>query len=139
MAPRKRRIDEIQTVAEPMLPPEGITHLRQGAALFNDGAYWHAHEAWETAWLMMPEGPEGDAEIILRGLIQLAASLHLKEIGREDGAASNLRKAREKLALSPPHLMGFDIEALRQFIRAYENDATHGNAPRICIPVAAGL
>jgi len=64
----------------------------------------------------MPDDATGDAEIILRGLIQLAAAQHLIRKGRMEGAASNLRKAREKLALAPPRFMGIEITPLLRFI-----------------------
>ncbi len=126
MAPRKRRIEDIQRLAEPPLTPELTAYIREGGVLFNRGAWWHAHEAWESAWLRMPEGPAGDAEIVVRGLIQLAAALHLEGIGRQDGAASNLRKAVEKLALAPDHFLGIDIGALRSSIA---RRVLAGNAP----------
>lgn len=130
-APRKRRIDEIADLREPALPAPGWEHLRHGVLLFNGGSYWHAHEEWESAWLMMPDGEEGDAEIILRGLIQLAAALHLETIGRGDGAASNFRKSEEKLALAPGSFMGLDIGALRSSVRRYRNGEALRNPPQI--------
>lgn len=117
MAPRKRRIEEIGALSEPALTEVQREHLREGVELFNAGRYWHAHEAWEQAWLAMPEGPAGDAEIILRGLIQLAAAQHLLGDGRRDGAASNLRKAHEKLALAPSRYMGIEVAPLLRFIQ----------------------
>ncbi len=133
IAPRKRRTDEIVDLREPDLSPPGREHLRRGVLLFNSGSYWHAHEEWESAWLMMPEGEGGDAEIILRGLIQLAAALHLEGIGREDGAASNFRKSEEKLALAPGHFMGLDLAALRSGVLRYRSGDAPRNPPRIVL------
>jgi predicted metal-dependent hydrolase len=116
MPPRKRRIDEIATLREPAFSAEASEHMREGIDLFNAGRYWHAHEAWENAWLTMPNDASGDAEIILRGLIQLAAALHLVGERRLDGAASNLGKAREKLVLAPACFMGIAIAPLIPFI-----------------------
>ena len=117
MPPRKRRIDEITSLAEPHLTPEQQRHLDRGFELFDAGKYWHAHEEWEHLWLAMPDDASGDAEIVVRGMIQLAAALHLRSIGRLDGAASNFRKASEKLALAPPVFMGRDMEGLRRRMR----------------------
>ncbi|MCB2203318.1 DUF309 domain-containing protein [bacterium] len=86
-----------------------------GVALFNEGLYWHAHEAWEAAWLPMGDGAEDDAEIFLRALIQLASALHLKRIGRYKGARNQFTKAASKFAVMPPWLMQMDIAALRLF------------------------
>jgi uncharacterized protein len=116
MAPRKRRIDEIQSLREPVLSDAARAGFEEGIVLFNAGRYWHAHEEWEQAWLTMPDDASGDAEIILRGLIQLAAAQHLVGLGRLDGAASNLRKASEKLALAPSRFMGIAIAPLVTFI-----------------------
>jgi predicted metal-dependent hydrolase len=108
---------EIGTLIEPDLPEEGRLSLLEGVARFNAGAFWHAHEAWERVWLAMPDGPEGDGEIILRGMIQLAAALHLLGAGRLDGAASNFRKAASKLALAPPRFLGIAMDRLAELAR----------------------
>lgn len=66
----------------------------------------------------MPDGPDGDCEIVIRGLIQLAAGMHLLRIERRDGAASNFRKAAEKLALVPGGFLGIEMDTLIQFARS---------------------
>jgi predicted metal-dependent hydrolase len=117
MPPRKRRTDEIEELKEPELTATQREHFAEGIALFNAGRHWHAHEAWEQVWLEMSDGEEDDAEIILRGLIQLAAGLHLLSIGRLDGAASNFRKAYEKLSLAPAEFLKIDMRKLLEFLR----------------------
>ncbi|MEP7220285.1 MAG: DUF309 domain-containing protein, partial [Bacteroidota bacterium] len=77
MAPRKRTIEAIATLAEPVLSDQQRGDVDEGRLLFNAGNYWHAHESWERVWLAMGNDVGDDAEIILRGLIQLAAALHL--------------------------------------------------------------
>jgi hypothetical protein len=115
-APRKRRLDEISHIAEPPLTAEQRAWLDNGIALFNSGRPWHAHEEWEYLWRTMPEGKAGDGEIVLRGLIQLAAGRHLLRPGREQGALSNFRKAREKLLLAPPTFLGIHITPLIDYL-----------------------
>jgi predicted metal-dependent hydrolase len=44
--------------------------LARGIALFNEGRYWDAHEAWEEAWLPDRHGPDRG---FYKGLIQVAA------------------------------------------------------------------
>ena len=44
--------------------------LRRGIDLFNEGHYWHAHEAWEEAWTPDRHGPDRG---FWKGLIQIAA------------------------------------------------------------------
>jgi hypothetical protein len=117
MAPRKRGIDEIRGLREPVLGAAALAEFAAGVALFNAGRYWHAHEEWEKVWLTMPDDESGDAEIVLRGLIQLAAALHLLGLGRLDGAASNFGKALAKLAIAPPRFMGVAIVPLIEFIQ----------------------
>jgi predicted metal-dependent hydrolase len=115
-APRKREVGEIGRLIEPMLNSEQKGWLEKGILLFNSGEPWHAHEEWERLWLTMPEGRSGDAEIVLRGLIQLAAAIHLLKPGREEGSLSNFRKAREKLALAPQIFLGIKIQPLISYI-----------------------
>jgi predicted metal-dependent hydrolase len=114
--PRKRRIDEIATITDPSLSPEQRSWLDHGIELFNSGQPWHAHEEWEKLWLTMSDDKSGDAEILLRGLIQLAAGIHLLKPGREEGARSNFRKAREKLLLAPAVFLGIAIEPLVRYL-----------------------
>ncbi len=115
MPPRKRDIGEIQTLAEPVLDRRQKEHYLAGIALFNAGRYWHAHEAWEAAWMAMGNGSEDDAEIFFRALIQLASGLHLKRSGRLAGARSHFAKAHQKFAAMPAVFMGLDTISLRIF------------------------
>jgi len=63
----------------------------------------------------MGNTPEDDAEIVFRGLIQLAAACHCAASGRHTPAARNLAKTQEKLALYPGNLWGLNIaEILKQ-------------------------
>ena len=43
----------------------------RGIELFEHGYYWEAHEAWEGVWLAL--GRKGDAALLLKALIKLAA------------------------------------------------------------------
>lgn len=118
MPPKKRRPGDLGPLSEPPCGPEQAAHFARGVELFHKGAYWDAHEAWEAAWRLMGDGPEDDAEIVLRGLIQLAAALHAHARGRPGGARRNLDKARAKLALFPGTFWGLDVPALFQFARS---------------------
>lgn len=44
----------------------------RGRDLFDRGAFFEAHEAWEAAWLL----EAGSVRTALQGLIQIAAALH---------------------------------------------------------------
>jgi uncharacterized protein len=54
--------------------------LAEGVALFNQGRFWEAHEAWETAWIPDRHGPDRG---FYKGLIQIAAGcLHCRRANR---------------------------------------------------------
>lgn len=75
--------------------PLPLTALRDGAALFDRGAWWEAHEVWEHAWRHL----HGLPRHYLKGMIQLAAvNWHL--------ARGNRRAARRLLDTAVPHLCG---------------------------------
>ncbi|MBA3707533.1 MAG: DUF309 domain-containing protein [Planctomycetes bacterium] len=64
-----------------------------GVRLFDAGAFWDAHEAWEHLW----KADRGSDRHYLKGLIQYAAACHHLERG-------NLRPARTLLASGCAHL-----------------------------------
>jgi len=112
MPPRKRTAHKDISLSEPPCSETQAEFFTVGIAHFQRGAYWQAHEAWEGAWRLMGNGPEDDAEIILRGLIQLASACHCRQQGRNEPARRNLEKGREKLALYAGSLWGIDIPKL---------------------------
>lgn len=116
MAPRKRDPQSLTTVLEPPVSSAQFDAWHEGIELFNNGDYWEAHEQWEAVWLGMGDDGRDDAEIVVRGFIQLTAGLHLIAIGRLDGARSNLEKAAAKLALAPPSFLGIDVVPIRNLI-----------------------
>lgn len=65
--------------------------LAFGFDLLDRGYDWEAHEVWESAWQLTPDGP---ARELLRGLIQLAAARLQHRLGKSDGAA----RLRERAA-----------------------------------------
>lgn len=84
--------------------------LVRGARLFDEGAFFDAHEAWEERWRVESNA---DARKLLQALIQLAAALHKREVmGAPEAAGRLLARAREKLAALPPH-QGMDVDRLR--------------------------
>ncbi|MBN1447696.1 MAG: DUF309 domain-containing protein [Bacteroidetes bacterium] len=115
MPPRKREAGEITDISVPSFTDAQKSAYFEGLRRFNRGQYWHAHEAWEAAWLPMGDDAADDAEIFLRALIQLASGLHLKRIGRYNGAQNHFRKAAEKFRVIPTRFMGLDVASLRVF------------------------
>jgi len=70
----------------------------RGALLFDEGAFFEAHEAWEELWLVERDT---DAKRALQGLIQIAAGYHkLFAQDRPESAARLLQRGLEKLAAS---------------------------------------
>lgn len=67
--------------------------LSEGVQLFNAGAYWHAHEAWERGWLTSHE-PD---TTLYKGIIQAAAALVHWQRGNLKGLRRNWYKARPRL------------------------------------------
>jgi hypothetical protein len=86
--------------------------LEEGAALFDRGQFFEAHEVWEDAWRVS----EGQEKLLLHGLIQVAASLHKQQCGQPGGAASLLSKAQAKLSAFRGNARGFDPRALLESI-----------------------
>ncbi len=130
MPPRKRDVEEIIDLQEPAFDVEQQTNYLKGIALFNRGMYWHAHEAWEAAWIRMGNDRKDDGEIFFRALIQLASGLHLKRGGRYNGARSHFTKAGKKFAVMPPVFLGLDTIAMRIFAR---HQLTHFSQNFTCL------
>ena len=81
--------------------------LLRGVALFNDGRFWDAHEAWEALWL----AASGEEKQFLQGLIQLAAAYHHVQRGTSPrGAVRLFDAALRRLAPFPPEHDGIDRE-----------------------------
>ncbi|TYT62676.1 DUF309 domain-containing protein [Natrialba swarupiae] len=57
--------------------------LRAGAAIYNDGYYHAAHDAWEDHWLELEAGT--DDEQLLHGLIQATAAVYHAQDRNWDG------------------------------------------------------
>ncbi|MDH4228152.1 MAG: DUF309 domain-containing protein [Nitrospirota bacterium] len=108
---------------EPPQSPEQARDFSDGMTCFHHRDYWSAHERWEETWRRMGNTPQDDGEIVLRGLIQLAAALHAGSRGRRSAAVRNLAKAREKLGLCQGGFWGVDIGALCHRLDAAAGDA----------------
>ncbi len=82
--------------------------LAEGITLFNEGAHWHAHEAWEHLWLEL----HGEDKRFVQGLIMAAAMLvqHGKRIQR--GVENHYRNATDRLAPHAPKKWGIDVDGL---------------------------
>lgn len=101
-------------------------HYLEGITLFNGGKFWHAHEAWEEAWLA-----EGDPRIKLfyKGIIQTAAALVHWQKGNPKGLHLNWAKARGKLTQLPPEVFGLALPPLIDAMDAFEEAEGQGLTP----------
>jgi hypothetical protein len=81
----------------------------RGLELFNEGDYFEAHEALESAWRDEP----GSIRELYQGILQTAVSyLHIQH-GNYDGAIKVSARARVKLDKWPATCRGVDVAALR--------------------------
>ncbi|MFL5313370.1 MAG: DUF309 domain-containing protein [Myxococcales bacterium] len=86
--------------------PSTPVALRRGAALFDEGRFWDAHEAWEEAWLE----EDGEVRVLLQGLIQVAAGYHKATVQLQpNGCVKLLRSGLDKLEPLHPALLGVPL------------------------------
>ncbi|MEO7108949.1 MAG: DUF309 domain-containing protein [Polyangiaceae bacterium] len=72
----------------------------EGARLFDAGAFWEAHEAWESRWRVETDD---QARRTLQGLIQIAAGFHKWIVmGAPESAVRLLEKGGAKIDSPPP-------------------------------------
>lgn len=81
-----------------------------GLELFNQGAYFEAHEALETAW-REESGPTRD---LYRGILQVAVAYHHILRGNYPGAIKLFQRCRQWLAPFPNTCNGINLLQFRQ-------------------------
>jgi predicted metal-dependent hydrolase len=89
--------------------------LFEGLRCFHSGAFFEAHEHWESVWLVAHE-PE---KTFLQGLIQVAAAFHHFQRGNCAGTTSLLRSALRRLDKYPDVFAGIVVAPLRVAIRSW--------------------
>ena len=89
--------------------------LSEGLCCFRSGAFFAAHEHWESVWLTAQE-PE---KTFLQGLIQVAASFHHFQRGNRAGTVSLLRSALQRLNGYPEDFGGIAVAPLRVALRLW--------------------
>jgi uncharacterized protein len=95
-----------------------MNELAEGAALFDAGRFWDAHEAWERAWIRLPKG--SDERRFYQGLILLAAAFLHRDRARTAPERSTwpalrcYRSAMQKLEGLPDEMLGLDLAGLRR-------------------------
>ena len=89
--------------------------LHKGLCCFHSGAFFEAHEHWESVWLAAQE-PE---RTFLQGLIQVAAAFHHFQRGNHAGCISLLQSALRRLDTYPEAFGGVAVAPLRAAIRLW--------------------
>jgi hypothetical protein len=88
-------------------------HLRAGIAVYNEGRYHAAHDAWEEYWLDLDRG---DDERFLHGLIQFTAVVHHASEANWSGARGLAESAAEYLDGLPDPYRGVALADVRDFL-----------------------
>jgi uncharacterized protein len=106
-------------------PPADL--YEKGIDLFNRGEYFECHEVWEEVW----KRSSGEEKLFYQGIIQAAVALLHAERGNVAGAASQFKKAREKLDPLPAVYGGIALGELRDALQKFFADVTGDDrAPR---------
>jgi predicted metal-dependent hydrolase len=106
--------------------------LELGAVAWARGAWFEAHEHWESAW-RLSFAPD---RLAVQALAQLAAALvHLSgdRLHRLRGAASLLAKAHRKLLLpeAPGAVGAVDMTRVRSAIEQLRSELAAGRTPEL--------
>ncbi|WP_254864051.1 DUF309 domain-containing protein [Halovivax gelatinilyticus] len=96
------------------------TALRVGIAIYNDGHYHAAHDAWEGHWLDLESGtPE---ERLLHGLIQFTAAVYHACDRNWEGAVGLATSAGEYLDGIDAEYRGCNVDEVGRYLRALATD-----------------
>ncbi|RQG93129.1 DUF309 domain-containing protein [Natrarchaeobius halalkaliphilus] len=94
--------------------------LRAGVAIYNDGFYHAAHDAWEERWLDLEAGT--DDERLLHGLIQFTAAVFHARNRNWEGAVGLAESACEYLAELPDGYRDLWLPPVRSFLETLATD-----------------
>ncbi len=102
---------------------EMADHLRAGVAIYNDGEFHAAHDAWEDRWLDLAAG--SDDERLLHGLIQFTAAVHHAYGANWAGVRGLAESGAGYLADLPADYRGVNVGDVRNYLRAVASDPEH--------------
>jgi predicted metal-dependent hydrolase len=98
-------------------------HLRAGVAVYDDGHYHAAHDAWEDYWLNLESGT--DDERLLHGLIQFTAAVHHGYHGNWEGLRGLAESGAGYLDGLPDGYRGVNVADVRAYLRQLAADPEH--------------
>jgi hypothetical protein len=98
-------------------------HVRAGVAVYDDGHYHAAHDAWEAYWLDLDAGAED--ERFLHGLIQFTAAVHHAYHANWEGLGGLAESAVEYLDGLPESYRGVNVGEVRAYLRRLAADPEH--------------
>lgn len=83
---------------------------------FDEGRFFPAHEAWETAWKQAKGTPD---EEFFKGLSQVGAGYTHYRRGNPHGAHTLLRRGLSRISRYGPRHQDIDVEALAAVLEAH--------------------
>ena len=90
---------------DPRLAPAALSEVpglvAEGAARYNAGDFWHAHESWEKAWHGLRAAGRGEEADFLQGLVFVTAAFENLQRGKPAGFRRQLAKALRRLEALP--------------------------------------
>jgi uncharacterized protein len=115
-----------------VMPDPADTPWVRGARLFDEGAFFEAHEVWEDLWRAETDAARRSW---LQGLIQVAAAFHkLLVVGSAEAALRLFAKGLAKLEAHPANVVGLEMAAFYDGVRACAGDLAAGCFDRAAIP-----
>jgi hypothetical protein len=110
---------------------ETLDAVQRGTKLFDRGAFFEAHEAWEERWRASRDEQE---RLGLQGLIQIAAAFHKLFVQEQSESAQRLLE-RGLNKLDTVHwLPGIELDQVRGELRARSGQLAAENFTRTDVP-----
>lgn len=94
-------------------------HYQRGAACYQRGEFFEAHEHWEDLWKTL----SGDKRLLVQGLIQVAAAWVKRHDHAPVGARKLLSSALQRLDSLPSPLWGADVARFRAAVERCRDGA----------------
>jgi hypothetical protein len=139
----ERQQDEADRGSSPLVPAEEDPRknpaplaqvpdlIAEGAARYNAGEFWHAHESWEKAWHALRGAGQQDAADFVQALIWVTASFENLQRGKPAGFRAQLAKAVRQLRALAGRGAELGIEDEAGFVAALDQIARAAESAKI--------